>query len=112
MSVRKLLRCYISSKVIRLITILDFGCGPGRDLKAFAELGHVAIGLEGASHAPLAVHESGYGPKRTFRDWGLMTEFGGKSDRAVVDLNHAMQLFELGDGDVPGRPPSRFAKAG
>lgn len=28
--------------------ILDFGCGPGRDLKSFAELGHVAIGLEGA----------------------------------------------------------------
>src|ERR1700675_2250749 len=31
-------------------TILDFGCGPGRDLKAFAELGHVAVGLEGAAH--------------------------------------------------------------
>jgi SAM-dependent methyltransferase len=30
-------------------TILDFGCGPGRDLKAFADLGHVAIGLEGAA---------------------------------------------------------------
>ena len=29
-------------------TILDFGCGPGRDLKTFAALGHVAIGLEGA----------------------------------------------------------------
>ena len=29
-------------------TILDFGCGPGRDLKAFAALRHVAIGLEGA----------------------------------------------------------------
>ena len=28
--------------------ILDFGCGPGRDLKTFASLGHVAIGLEGA----------------------------------------------------------------
>jgi SAM-dependent methyltransferase len=28
--------------------ILDFGCGPGRDLKIFRELGHVAIGLEGA----------------------------------------------------------------
>src|SRR5438045_7989544 len=26
--------------------ILDLGCGPGRDLKAFAGLGHVAIGLE------------------------------------------------------------------
>ena len=23
-------------------TILDFGCGPGRDLKAFAERGHIA----------------------------------------------------------------------
>ena len=30
-------------------TILDFGCGPGRDLKAFVELGHLAVGLEGAS---------------------------------------------------------------
>jgi SAM-dependent methyltransferase len=29
--------------------ILDFGCGPGRDLKAFAELGHLAVGLEGAA---------------------------------------------------------------
>jgi len=28
--------------------ILDFGCGPGRDLIAFAKLGHEAIGLEGA----------------------------------------------------------------
>ena len=31
-------------------TILDFGCGPGRDLKAFVEQGHNAIGLEGAEH--------------------------------------------------------------
>jgi SAM-dependent methyltransferase len=30
--------------------ILDLGCGPGRDLKTFAELGHIAIGLEGAVH--------------------------------------------------------------
>jgi SAM-dependent methyltransferase len=29
-------------------TILDFGCGPGRDLKAFSERGHIAVGLEGA----------------------------------------------------------------
>ena len=28
--------------------ILDFGCGPGRDLKVFRALGHQAIGLEGA----------------------------------------------------------------
>jgi len=30
-------------------TILDFGCGPGRDLKVFAERGHIGVGLEGAS---------------------------------------------------------------
>ena len=30
-------------------TILDLGCGPGRDLKAFAERGHIATGLEGAA---------------------------------------------------------------
>ncbi len=28
--------------------ILDFGCGPGRDLRAFRESGHAPIGLEGA----------------------------------------------------------------
>jgi SAM-dependent methyltransferase len=33
----------------RPFRILDFGCGPGRDLKAFADLGHIAIGLEGAA---------------------------------------------------------------
>jgi len=41
-------------------TILDFGCGPGRDLKAFAEIGHVAVGLEGsASLAAMARAYSG-----------------------------------------------------
>ena len=30
-------------------TLLDLGCGPGRDLKTFRELGHRAIGLDGAS---------------------------------------------------------------
>jgi SAM-dependent methyltransferase len=29
--------------------ILDFGCGPGRDLKAFSALGHRAVGLDGAA---------------------------------------------------------------
>jgi SAM-dependent methyltransferase len=30
-------------------TILDFGCGPGRDLRSFTELGHTAVGLDGAA---------------------------------------------------------------
>jgi SAM-dependent methyltransferase len=42
------------------LTLLDFGCGPGRDLKVFAELGHIAIGLEGAPRfaAMARVHSS------------------------------------------------------
>ena len=30
------------------LRILDLGCGPGRDLKAFTSRGHVAVGLDGA----------------------------------------------------------------
>lgn len=41
-------------------TILDFGCGPGRDLKTFAALGHLAIGLDGAARfAQMARDDSG-----------------------------------------------------
>ena len=41
-------------------TILDFGCGPGRDLKAFVDLGHVAVGLEGSARfAAMAREYSG-----------------------------------------------------
>jgi SAM-dependent methyltransferase len=41
-------------------TILDFGCGPGRDLKAFTALGHVAVGLDGAAaFATMARADSG-----------------------------------------------------
>jgi len=29
-------------------SILDFGCGPGRDLVAFTALGHEAVGLDGS----------------------------------------------------------------
>ena len=42
------------------LTILDFGCGPGRDLKTFTGLGHKAIGLEGTpSLAAMARADSG-----------------------------------------------------
>ena len=42
------------------LSILDLGCGPGRDLKTFSELGHKVIGLEGAPQvAALARAHSG-----------------------------------------------------
>ena len=41
-------------------TILDFGCGPGRDLEAFAELGHIAVGVEGSRRLAAMARASGY----------------------------------------------------
>jgi len=37
-----------ASEVTHPYTILDVGCGPGRDLKAFSQRGHIAVGLDGA----------------------------------------------------------------
>ena len=37
-------------------TILDLGCGPGRDLIAFTRLGHRAIGLDGAAAFAAMAH--------------------------------------------------------
>ncbi|MEB0026310.1 methyltransferase domain-containing protein [Pseudomonas sp. MH9.2] len=40
--------------------ILDFGCGPGRDLKTFSAMGHSAVGLDGAERfADMARAETG-----------------------------------------------------
>jgi len=42
------------------LAILDFGCGPGRDLKTFRERGHEAVGLDGSpSFAAMARSHSG-----------------------------------------------------
>jgi SAM-dependent methyltransferase len=38
-------------------TVLDFGCGPGRDLRTLTSLGHVAIGLEGAGNFVAMAHD-------------------------------------------------------
>jgi cyclopropane fatty-acyl-phospholipid synthase-like methyltransferase len=40
--------------------ILDFGCGPGRDLQTFVQLGHIAIGLEGSEHAAQIAREKSH----------------------------------------------------
>jgi SAM-dependent methyltransferase len=42
------------------LQILDFGCGPGRDLKTFTAMGHVAVGLDGSERfAQMARADSG-----------------------------------------------------
>jgi SAM-dependent methyltransferase len=42
------------------LDILDFGCGPGRDLRTFTRLGHRAVGLDGAARfAEMARADSG-----------------------------------------------------
>ncbi|MBT2340113.1 MULTISPECIES: class I SAM-dependent methyltransferase [Pseudomonas] len=42
------------------LQILDFGCGPGRDLRAFTAMGHVAVGLDGsAEFVRMARQDSG-----------------------------------------------------
>ena len=41
-------------------TVLDFGCGPGRDLQTFTRLGHIAVGLDGSeTFAHMARADSG-----------------------------------------------------
>ena len=36
--------------------ILDFGCGPGRDLKTLKGIGHIAIGLDGSAEFAAMAH--------------------------------------------------------
>ncbi|WP_191489356.1 class I SAM-dependent methyltransferase [Pseudomonas sp. FEN] len=41
-------------------TVLDFGCGPGRDLRTFTRMGHIAVGLDGSERfAQMARDDSG-----------------------------------------------------
>ena len=40
-------------------TVLDLGCGPGRDLAAFRSLGHEAIGLDGSPEFVAMARETG-----------------------------------------------------
>ncbi|MDM0112249.1 class I SAM-dependent methyltransferase [Variovorax sp. J22R133] len=56
-NIASLLHCIEAAPPFR---ILDFGCGPGRDLKAFTQLGHIATGLEGSERfAQMAREYSG-----------------------------------------------------
>ncbi len=67
--------------------ILDFGCGPGRDLRTFTAMGHVAVGLDGsAEFARMARQDSGCEVwQQDFLELDLPTErFDGIFANAVL----------------------------
>ena len=57
--------------------ILDFGCGPGRDLRTFSALGHQAIGLDGCGEfVEMARTDSGCEVwQQDFLELALPTEY-------------------------------------
>jgi 2-polyprenyl-3-methyl-5-hydroxy-6-metoxy-1,4-benzoquinol methylase len=74
--------------------ILDFGCGPGRDLKTFAELGHIAIGLEGAEH--LAVMARAHSGCEVWQQDFLKARFTGELFRWCVRQRRAVSCTQPG----------------
>jgi len=67
--------------------ILDFGCGPGRDLRTFTALGHTATGLDGSERfAEMARADSGCEVwQQNFLDLELPAErFDGVFANAVL----------------------------
>src|SRR3954471_11494210 len=42
------------------VAILDLGCGPGRDLRAFRDLGHNPLGLDGSRRFVEMAREAGF----------------------------------------------------
>ncbi|WP_404326514.1 class I SAM-dependent methyltransferase [Aerophototrophica crusticola] len=67
--------------------ILDLGCGPGRDLKAFAAAGHRAVGLDGSPTLAAAARAYSGCPvwERDLADPGLPAEaFDGVFAQAVL----------------------------
>lgn len=68
-------------------TVLDFGCGPGRDLQAFTRMGHIAVGLDGSERfAQMAREDSGCEVlQQNFLDLDLVAErFDGIFANAVL----------------------------
>jgi len=77
-------------------TILDFGCGPGRDLRAFSDLGHVAIGLEGAERF-VAMARAGSGCDVWQQDFLAMDLPAGRFDGIFANA----ALFHVPSRELP-----------
>ena len=76
--------------------ILDFGCGPGRDLQAFTRLGHAATGLEGAP-AFVAMAREASGCEVWLQDFLALDLPAGRFDGIFANAS----LFHVPSGELP-----------
>lgn len=78
-------------------SILDLGCGPGRDLITFSQRGHKAIGLDGAAHfAQMAQAHSGC--EVWHQDFLALDLPDGRFDGVFANAS----LFHIPSQELPG----------
>ena len=78
------------------LDILDLGCGPGRDLRAFADLGHRPVGLDGA--APFVAMAMAYSGCPVWRQDFLALDLpAGRFDGIFANAS----LFHVPRADLP-----------
>jgi SAM-dependent methyltransferase len=77
-------------------TILDFGCGPGRDLRTFRDRGHVAVGLDGA-RAFVAMARPGTGCEVLYQDFLALDLPAARFDGVFANAS----LFHVPSRELP-----------
>jgi SAM-dependent methyltransferase len=77
-------------------TILDFGCGPGRDLRTFRDRGHVAVGLDGAP-AFVAMARASTGCEVLHQDFLALDLPAGRFDGVFANAS----LFHVPSRELP-----------
>lgn len=77
-------------------TILDLGCGPGRDLRTFRDRGHVAVGVDGAQ-AFVAMARAGTGCEVLHQDFLALELPAGRFDGIFANAS----LFHVPSRELP-----------
>jgi SAM-dependent methyltransferase len=77
-------------------SILDFGCGPGRDLAYFRSLGHEAVGLDGSAEFVRMARESS-GCEVLHQDFLALSLPAGRFDGVFANAS----LFHVPRAELP-----------